>query len=193
MKKCTKCKVDKCSKEFHKDKTRSDGLFPQCRECKLEHERSEYGLISRIYYNQKKSSKKRGYAFPEFSKEQLIDWVRSQPNFPEMFRDWVSSDYHTDLTPSLDREDDYKPYTLNSISLTTWGDHNKKSYRDVREGKNNKRSKSVISINRHGERTEYYSIMEASRRTGAGQSHITSVCKGKRKFAGKLQWEYKKQ
>ncbi len=33
MKTCTKCKVEKPEAEFHSDKTRTDGLFPHCREC----------------------------------------------------------------------------------------------------------------------------------------------------------------
>jgi hypothetical protein len=34
MKRCSKCHEEKPLDQFNKDKTRSDGLFPQCRECK---------------------------------------------------------------------------------------------------------------------------------------------------------------
>lgn len=33
MKTCSRCKVSKNEAEFHRDKGRSDGLFPYCREC----------------------------------------------------------------------------------------------------------------------------------------------------------------
>lgn len=31
---CTKCRCLKSLKDFNKDKTRKDGFYPQCRECK---------------------------------------------------------------------------------------------------------------------------------------------------------------
>ena len=34
MKKCTKCKIERELIEFSKDRTRLDGLFPQCKKCK---------------------------------------------------------------------------------------------------------------------------------------------------------------
>lgn len=39
MKTCTKCKSEKTVDSFHKDKSRSDGLRPWCKECSLEHGR----------------------------------------------------------------------------------------------------------------------------------------------------------
>ena len=50
-------------------------------------------------------------------------------------------------------------------------------------GKNNHNSKTVICITT---RQVFYGTCEASRITGARQGHISNVCTGKRKHAGKL-------
>ena len=42
MKVCTKCKVEKELSGFNKDKTRVDGLFPQCRVCKKKGDSDSY-------------------------------------------------------------------------------------------------------------------------------------------------------
>lgn len=42
MKTCTRCKVEKEFTEFNKDKTRHDGLFPQCTECKKSNYKENY-------------------------------------------------------------------------------------------------------------------------------------------------------
>lgn len=36
-KKCTKCGLKKPLKEFNKDKTREDGLYPQCKSCRKQY------------------------------------------------------------------------------------------------------------------------------------------------------------
>jgi hypothetical protein len=42
MKTCTRCKAEKEFTEFNKDKTRHDGLFPQCIECKKNNYKENY-------------------------------------------------------------------------------------------------------------------------------------------------------
>ncbi len=37
MKTCTKCKTPKPADEFHRDKSRKDGLFPHCKACAIKH------------------------------------------------------------------------------------------------------------------------------------------------------------
>lgn len=42
MKTCTKCKIKKELGDFNKDKTRKDGLFPQCKSCKRNNDKKSY-------------------------------------------------------------------------------------------------------------------------------------------------------
>lgn len=53
------------------------------------------------------------------------------------------------------------------------------------------RKKVVVSINKEGNRQEYPSTMEASRKTGVVQSCISRCCLGKRKTAGGYYWKFK--
>ena len=78
------------------------------------------GLISRIYYSQKGSSKRREHNPPTYSKEQLHVWMTSQVNFNNLYINWVASGYKKDLVPSVDRLDDYKGYSFDNIQLMTW-------------------------------------------------------------------------
>ena len=42
------------------------------------------------------------------------------------------------LAPSIDRKDDYKPYTFDNIQLTTWQQNKAKGHEDCKNGINNK-------------------------------------------------------
>lgn len=49
----------------------------------------------------------------------------------------------------------------------------------------------VVSRSLSGEEREYNGIVEASASTGAEKSNISAACRGKRKTAGGLYWNYK--
>lgn len=59
MKTCTKCRADKPPEEFHRDRSRPDGRFPQCRECRKPYVRE---------YAQRESTRARGRARYELAK-----------------------------------------------------------------------------------------------------------------------------
>lgn len=61
IKRCTKCKQQKSISNFNKDKTRDDGLFPQCRECK--------NAGKRKYYRENKDK----------VSKQNDEWVKNNP------------------------------------------------------------------------------------------------------------------
>ncbi len=42
MKKCTRCKIEKQTTEYHKSKDRHDGLNAKCKDCAREHQRENY-------------------------------------------------------------------------------------------------------------------------------------------------------
>jgi hypothetical protein len=48
---CTKCKEEKSSSEFRKDKAKSDGFQPFCKVCAREHHRSNYSEKYSEKYN----------------------------------------------------------------------------------------------------------------------------------------------
>jgi len=155
------------------------------------YQKTKKGLVTRIYADQRSGSKQRGHYMPAYSKQELKDWLFKQPKFHELYDDWRESNYDTLLSPSCDRLDDYKGYSLKRLQLMTWGENKRKGESDKKNGINNKNSKAVISTHKiTGVEMEFYSTSKAERETKISHSHISAVCKGKRKTAGGYYWEF---
>ena len=124
MKKCTKCKEHKSKTLFGKRKEALDNLTSQCVSCRQDATRkwkkTKLGIISVIYSNQKIHSKTRGHRPPEYTKQELKEWLFSQPKFHEIYSEWVNSNYKRRLTPSVDRKHDDIHYCFSNIQIITW-------------------------------------------------------------------------
>lgn len=195
-KKCNKCKKVKLLSEFYKDKGNRDGLRSDCKECSNErvkkYHRTEEGLLTQIYSNQKQNSKARGHKPPNYTKEELGVWCFAQKIWDKLFGNWKKSGHKKELIPSCDRDDDYKPYTLDNIKLKTWEENNAKGHKDIREGRNNKVNRAILQYTKDGVFVkEHYSINQAGRTIGINFKDICSCCQGKRKSAGGFIWKYK--
>lgn len=150
--------------------------------------RSIKGLVSNLYGHQRANTRNHGQ--PIYTKEEFRDWILSQPHFNSMYNDWVDSDYSSRLTPSVDRIEEDKGYTLNNIQLMTWESNDRKE-----DGRRAKRlSKAVIGISLEtGEEVEYSSVSKAARELGISRTHIPDACSGKYKHCGGYTWQYKEQ
>ena len=196
MKQCTKCKQLKDESEFYKRKASKDGFTPQCKECHklniFRYSRTKQGVVSLLYNGQILHSKDRNHIPPQYSRQELYEWLDSQDLFHELYNEWVNSDYETKLRPSIDRKDDYKSYSFGNIRLTTWCDNEKRGWADRKNGINNKASKAVEQYDLNGDFIdEYYSTMQAERCRGINHTNISRCCKGKYKTAGGYIWKYK--
>jgi len=85
-KQCTKCKEWKDENEFHKDRSRKDGLFPQCK-CCCNKRRREWGK------NNKQHTSKYHEQWRENNQEHLAeyhkDWRKdNQEHLTEYFNQW---------------------------------------------------------------------------------------------------------
>lgn len=194
MKKCTKCWVE--SNNFSPCKKNKDGLYSQCRDCKniatKSYSRTKDGLVTSIYSHQRRNSRMRWDSIPNYTLQELREWVFSQNNFEELYISWKESKYDKQIIPSIDRIDDYRWYSFDNIRQVTWEENRKRSYEDRRNWINNKLSTAVIWNHKYTwEVLEFYSIAEAKRRTGIWQSEICNCCKWIRKSAGNYIWKYK--
>ena len=173
----------------------SDGISYRCKSCDKEcfykYIKTEGGVLSQIYSTQKRSSKARGHAPPSYSKKELSTWLYEH-GFKEIYKNWVLSGYKKVLKPSVDRKNDYLPYTLdNLLRVCTWGENRNRSYLDRKNGINNKGSRAVIQMSLQGIiLKKYYSVMQAERASGVRNEHIHRVCKNRRKTAGGYIWKY---
>ena len=183
-KKCTKCGETKELSGFYRDKNKQLGVFDECKKCsdkrRLDYYHSIHGLASTIYSSQKRHSKNRGDVPPNYTKQQLEEWLNSQPNIEILFEKWVKSGFKKALTPSCDRLNNYMPYSFGNIRLTTWAKNELKGRQDIKNGINNKQSRAIIAVVViNGAIEKYYSIHQAARETCANLSNIWACCNKK--------------
>lgn len=147
--------------------------------------------IRDIYHNQLRTSKKRRHPAPAYSVDDLKQWCLAQPLYHSLHAAWVASGFQRSLAPSVDRKDDYQPYSLNNIQLMEAGENLQKSFEDTFNGVLTKRSKGVIQRNLDGSFVAQYQSMNlAGRAVGAvNGAMISAVCKGKRQSAHGFLWE----
>ena len=118
MKTCTYCKQTLELKEFHLNQSK-------CKSCRIELGRTPHSVVSSILKAQKRSSKRRSHNPPEYTKEELKEWVFKQPNWQKLYNEWVESGYKTEEKPSIDRIDNSKGYYFENIRLMKWKTNNK--------------------------------------------------------------------
>ena len=154
--------------------------------------RTKNGLLRNMYSNQRKRSKRRNHPMPTYTVDEFIEAITDMPLFHTLFSAWEKSGYKKDLVPSIDRLDDYLPYTEDNIQLTTWKENNKKHYEDRKAGINNKLCKPVVQLDTKGNVVAtYYSIKNAVDITKISKYGIFDCLRGKQKTAGKHLWKYK--
>ena len=166
-----------------------------CPEKSKAYYRTKKGLVRRIYNNQKMTSKKANRNLPNYTYEELYNWITCQPHFQTLYDTWVTSNYKKDLVPSIDRISNYESYTLNNIQLVTF-----KKNRDNCTEQNMSGEYLPVTAKKVKQYTldgvfirEHSSICNALRIfTGNNKSasNISSVCNGKWKSAYGYIWKW---
>jgi len=152
-----------------------------------EYHRTPIGWLSKVYATMKHKSKKRKMPLPSFSKQELEWWINKyhKKKLKRLFNNWKKNKYKIDLIPSINRLNNYKPYTLSNIELVTWKINNDKGHISCQ--------KKVIQKDLDNNLiAEYPSIIQASIKNNCKCYNISSVCKGKRNKCAGFKWEYKK-
>ena len=197
MKKCKKCWVE--SDNFRKDKGKKDWLHSWCKVCTIlimqEYHRTKKWLSTKIYWQQRNSSKTRWHSMPKYSSQNFRKWLLSQDNFEELYNNRVKSWYKNKLAPSVDRLNDNKWYYFDNIQLMTWWENKNKAHQDMRNWKLihwHKPQKVVIGTHKTNWKIiDFHSIIEAYRQTWIAFQNISCCCKWKLKSAWWYIWKYK--
>ena len=159
-------------------------------EYATKYRRSKIGKIRHLYTSQIHNSKVRNHSLPNYSYEELFIWITTKTNFNQLYDDWAKADFNKQLSPSCDRLDDFKPYTLNNLRMVTWKENKTKQNTDKKLGKTTG-LKPVLQLSKAGNcMTIYFSIAEAGRQTKIRSDSIVAVCKGHRNSAGGFHWQY---
>lgn len=197
MKICFKCGEKKELSLFYKHKKMGDGYLGKCKSCtkvdvrsnEADYDKTEKGVIRVIYKTQNSSSKKRGHEKPDYSKNQLAEWLYSN-GFKVLYDGWVSSGYVKSKKPSVDRIDDLKGYSIDNIRLVTWNDNFKSAVSDKMNGKGSQGSqcKPVGKLDSNLELiSAYVSYWSAVRECGYSIEH---QIKNRVKCRNGFYWEY---
>lgn len=200
-KKCSNSKCSQINLSFSSDKNTTDGFQKYCKLCSKEkyntYTKSKNGIVSTIYKNQKANSKRREHNPPTYAKQELKDWLFSQPIFHKLYSEWVESGYDKDLKPSVDRINDNIGYTMDNIQLMTWDENNKKGNQYMRKGiviATFKPHKKVLQFDEN--RTliaEFASVNDAARNVIISSASVSIACNSlypKNKSKGFF-WEFK--
>lgn len=148
MKKCNSCNKNKSINNFSRHPTTKDNLQRICRECDKNRWKTKEGLASKLYTSQKINSKKRNHSPHGYTKQEFVKWCLENKIYNNLYKQWKVNNYLKGLTPSVDREDDYKGYSFNNIKVCTWGENHLKASRDRKNGVNNKVSIKVDQIDK---------------------------------------------
>lgn len=195
--KCSKCLEFKPKNDFTRRLNRKSGRRSSCRLCSNlvsnAYKKSKNGLIRGIFVQQKRSSKKRSHPLPSYSIDEFINWFYSQDNFEDLYQKWVNSDYNKNLTPSVDRIDDLKPYSLENIRLVTWSENLKKSHADKLNGVTGRDMKTVYQYDKDFKFiNSYHSTSYAAKQLGTSQKTISYRCLKYPKMTCGFYWTYNK-
>ena len=176
MKTCSKCQISKPFDAFSKQVTGKQGLRADCKDCHKLYNYSERAVAVAMLSNQRSKSLKRGHPLPAYNLDQLLAWMVSQPNFRSLFDAWIKSGHLTNLKPSCDRIDDYKPYTLDNIQLTTVRENITRYPQDAMTGIN---TKSAVAVDQytldHQFIQQHHSYSAAARAVNGLVSNIRNV------------------
>lgn len=158
---------------------------------KIDAYKDSTAYVGRMYDRCRRSSIKRGHPEPSFSLEELRAWALNQPDYQNIYDAWISAGRPQEIVPSIDRLNDYEPYSLSNIRITTWEKNRSKAYKHRKDGTNCKVNKPVIQLDKQGKFVAYHhSVAHASRSTQTNRGSITSALQRRRNTAGGYQWRY---
>lgn len=193
---CRICGIEKSVNDFSPEKYKNTLKFVRCKSCMVKksqkYQKTIDGVISTSYNRQKYFSKMRGMCQPKYTKQELEVYLKNNLFFQAIYDKWVASGYDKWLRPSVDRVNDFLPYSLDNILVTTWRENFKKQNQDCKSGTGTAglRCRAVIQTTLDGVFVaEFHSISDAKRQTGI--TGIDSPLADPNKTAGGYRWIYK--
>lgn len=181
MKQCSDCNQIKPYSDFNKKSSGKDGYEIRCKKCRnIKYKKGSLeAVVRKIYLTQLSNSVKRGHVPPNYTLEELTNWVSKQPHWSNLYQNWKDSDYKRKLAPSVDRLDNSLPYSLSNIQLTSWEDNLNNANRDTKDNILQRNQRPVRALNKDGTvHKEYASIANALEDVDGHYWGISTVANG---------------
>lgn len=160
------------------------------KETRKKYMQSPNGLLRRMYARQVSSSKERGHEPPDYSFDELEKWAYEN-GFYRAFALWEKNNFIKDLTPSIDRLFDNRPYTINNLyRVCSWQDNKLRGEKMRQLLATNGKAVRQIDKDSGVIVREYKSINWASKLNCIPATNICKVLRGKLKSAGGYYWKY---
>lgn len=198
LKTCTKCDITKELDQFPKQAKQRDGHNSQCKVCSVKatqaRQKTLEGLVKKIFHNQRMTTSKMGRSLPTYTEKELFNWMMAS-GYEALWSAWVNSGYDRWYSPSIDRKDNTKSYSLDNIQLLTWRENLDNQKKDNIAGRYlHSGSKAVDQLSLDGTFIRTYPSIAIAMRDIAGHrkgvSNITSVCTGKWYSAYGYKWRF---
>jgi len=155
----------------------------------LEYRRTKKGLVFKMMKKQKERSKTRNHPLPEYSLEELREWLFSQEAFHRIYDEWVLSGYNKWKIPSCDRLDNSKGYSLSNLRLVTWKENSDAGHKERMNG-HGKTNQKVSQYTLDGILVStFHSHAEAHRVTGIDPKEISKCRRGLKETYGGFYWK----
>ena len=193
---CTKCKTEKHIDLFHKNKTRPTGYNGHCKECQKKAikkaEQTLVGVARHIFASQKRSSQKRKQELPLYTLKELIEYIKEDIVFLDIFDKWVKYGYKTLEKPSYDRINYDKPYSFDNIRAMSFYENWDRQNKDKtnQSAKNRKSYKTKVSAIIEGKETVFESINLAGKAVGLSNPQDIRHSITRNGTAGGFKWKY---
>jgi len=179
---CTGCNKIKPITEFAKDSSVTSGRRSRCLQCLTNYNRTKDSFITRTYSKQKFRSKVRGHNPPEYTREELKEWMYKN-SFNKLYDNWVKHNYNSDYTPSIDRLRNDEGYKFDNIQLVTWKENSDNGHAYC--------STKIVVTDKNNVKTIHDSLRKASKTLHLYLGTISKYLKSGETYRGYKFEEYK--
>lgn len=154
--------------------------------------RNQKTFFTQAYSSVRFKSKRMGRKLPEFSKQDLIDWL-NENGFQNLWAEYEKVGYEKDIRPSIDRVDDYKGYSFDNMQLITWKENQIKGVNGVKHHKNchNRQNRKSVNLFKDGKFIKSFdSLIDCADFLGCHKVSVSRCLTGRRKSILKHNVEY---
>lgn len=102
-------------------------------QCTKKYEKTPNGFLMRLYRNmQSRITGVQSVKYHLYKNKELLDrdsfykWAKGNEDFLSLYKEWVSKGYEMKLTPSVDRIDSSKGYTLENMEWVTHSENSRR-------------------------------------------------------------------